>query len=64
MLKKIISGGQTGADKAGLEAALVMKYKTGGFCPKGYLTESGNDISLKKLGLKQVRTPRYEERTI
>jgi hypothetical protein len=64
MLKIIISGGQTGADRAGLEAASVLKFQTGGFCPKGYLTESGKDISLKKFGLKQVRTPKYEERTI
>jgi hypothetical protein len=64
MLKKIISGGQTGADRAGLEAATILKFKTGGFCPKGYLTEYGKDISLKKFGLKQVRTEKYDERTI
>jgi hypothetical protein len=64
MLKKIISGGQTGADRAGLEAATILKFQTGGFCPKGYLTESGKDISLKKFGLKQVRTEKYDERTI
>lgn len=64
MINKIISGGQTGVDRAGLEAAFELKIKTGGFCPKGYLTESGSDLSLKKFGLKQIHTTKYEERTI
>lgn len=64
MLKKIISGGQTGADRAGLEAASILKFRTGGFCPWGFLTESGKDISLKGFGLKQLKTQKYEERTI
>jgi hypothetical protein len=64
MLKKIISGGQTGADRAGLEAASVLMIRTGGFCPKGFMTESGKDISLKKFGLKELNSAKYEERTI
>jgi hypothetical protein len=64
MLKKIISGGQTGADRAGLEAALILNISTGGFCPKGYMTENGKDISLKKFRLKETDTFKYEERTI
>ena len=64
MLKKIISGGQTGADRAGLEAALVLNIPTGGFCPKGYMTENGFDKSLKEFGLKQTDSYKYEERTI
>jgi hypothetical protein len=48
---KIISGGQTGADQAALEAAKNMGFETGGYAPKGYLTEKGNDLSLKEFGL-------------
>ena len=48
---KIISGGQTGADRAALEAARDMGFETGGYAPKGYLTEMGNDLSLKEFGL-------------
>jgi len=64
MLKKIISGGQTGADRAGLEAAYELKISTGGYCPKGYMTENGRDISLKRFKLKETENYKYEERTI
>ena len=64
MIKKIISGGQTGADRAGLEAALILNILTGGYCPKGYMTEKGKDTSLKQFRLKEMDTFKYEERTI
>jgi hypothetical protein len=41
MLKKIISGGQTGVDRAGLDAALKAGIPIGGYCPKGRLAEDG-----------------------
>jgi hypothetical protein len=37
----VISGGQTGADEAGLRAAKVLGYKTGGMMPHGWKTEAG-----------------------
>jgi hypothetical protein len=37
----IISGGQTGADRGGLEAALELGIPHGGFCPKGRRAEDG-----------------------
>jgi hypothetical protein len=40
-LEKIISGGQTGADRAALDAALEAGFPCGGFCPKGRLAEDG-----------------------
>lgn len=43
---KIISGGQTGADRAGLDAARECRLQTGGFAPKYYQTEDGPDYSL------------------
>ena len=38
---KIISGGQTGVDRAALDAALRHGIKSGGWCPTGRLDESG-----------------------
>jgi len=33
MLTKIVSGGQTGADRAGLDAAMETDIPVGGWCP-------------------------------
>jgi len=41
MLKKIISGGQTGADRAALDFAIRHKIPHGGWVPKGRLAEDG-----------------------
>jgi hypothetical protein len=41
MLKKIISGGQTGVDRAGLDAAINAGIPVGGYCPKGRRAEDG-----------------------
>ena len=41
ILKKVISGGQTGVDRAGLDAALAAGFPIGGYCPKGRLAEDG-----------------------
>jgi predicted Rossmann fold nucleotide-binding protein DprA/Smf involved in DNA uptake len=38
---KIISGGQTGVDRAALDAALAAGIALGGWCPKGRLAEDG-----------------------
>jgi hypothetical protein len=40
-LSRIISGGQTGADRAGLDAANEAGFPVGGWCPKGRLAEDG-----------------------
>ena len=40
-LKKIISGGQTGADMAALDFGLRKGVSVGGWCPKGRINESG-----------------------
>lgn len=63
-IEKVISGGQTGADRAGLEAARIAGIKTGGYCPKKYMTENGPDVSLKGFGLVQTKTNDYNERTV
>src|SRR4051812_7853330 len=41
MFEKIISGGQTGADRAALDFALQRHIPHGGWCPKGRLAEDG-----------------------
>ena len=35
LVEKIISGGQTGVDRAALDVALELKILCGGWCPKG-----------------------------
>ena len=40
-ITKIISGGQTGADRAGLDVALLHDFPHGGWCPKGRKAEDG-----------------------
>ena len=62
-LRKIISGGQTGADQAGLWAARALKLEKGGTAPKNWETENGSsEHVLKPLGL--VEGPAgYRERT-
>ena len=41
MLRTIVSGGQTGADRAALDVALERGLQTGGWVPKGRLAEDG-----------------------
>ncbi|MGO9405966.1 MAG: YpsA SLOG family protein, partial [Acidimicrobiales bacterium] len=41
MLEKIISGGQSGADRAGWRAAKAFGVSSGGWMPRGFLTEDG-----------------------
>lgn len=41
MLKKIVSGGQTGVDRAGLDSAINLNIPIGGWCPKGRIDELG-----------------------
>lgn len=41
MIEKVVSGGQTGVDRAGLDAALEVGIAIGGYCPKGRLAEDG-----------------------
>lgn len=40
-IAKIISGGQTGADRGGLDAAIECAVPHGGWCPKGRKSEDG-----------------------
>lgn len=54
MVFKVISGGQTGADRAGLDAARDNGFPTGGSAPKDYWTTDGSCPELKAFGLIEV----------
>ena len=43
---KIISGGQTGADQAGLKVARDLRFKTGGWAPLDFMTSDGSQKKL------------------
>lgn len=64
MIIKLISGGQTGADQAGLLAAQSLDIVTGGWACKGWLTEDGPAPWLADYGLKEFHLPGYDNRTI
>lgn len=50
---KIISGGQTGIDRLGLEVGKELGLETGGTTTPGYYTENGRDESLKDFGVSE-----------
>lgn len=61
MLQGIISGGQTGADRGGLDAAIACGIPHGGWCPKGRKAEDGAIPALYQL--KETVSASYPERT-
>lgn len=63
-LDKIISGGQTGADQAALRAARRLGIATGGWAPRGWLTQAGQKrLLLAGFGLAEHDLPGYPPRT-
>ena len=61
MIKTIISGGQTGADRAALDVALNFNIPHGGWIPKGRKTENGHLPD--KYRLQEMPTDGYPART-
>ena len=59
---KIISGGQTGADRAALDAALQTGTECGGWCPEGRLAEDGTIPP--RYPLSELKGAGYKERTL
>jgi len=59
---KIVSGGQTGVDRAGLEVAIALGIAHGGWCPKGRLAEDGSVPS--RYELVETDSAEYKVRTI
>ena len=61
MFTKIISGGQTGVDRAALDVALQFGLECGGWCPKGRRAADGRLPA--KYPLQETASPAYPERT-
>jgi predicted Rossmann fold nucleotide-binding protein DprA/Smf involved in DNA uptake len=63
MLRKIISGGQTGADQAGLDAAIDVGFPYGGYIPRSRKTEVG-PLSVKYDKMIEIGSSDYRTRTM
>lgn len=61
MIKRIISGGQSGVDRAALDVAIKLDIPHGGWIPKGRLTENGP--LPQNYQLKETSSSNYSERT-
>ena len=61
MVRKIVSGGQTGADRAALDFAMEWNIPHGGWIPKGRLAEDGR--LPEKYRLKEMESADYARRT-
>lgn len=60
-IERIVSGGQTGADRAGLDVAIRHGIPHGGWCPKGRRAETGRIPA--RYRLKETPRPTYVQRT-
>jgi len=58
---RIVSGGQTGVDRAALDVALELGLEHGGWCPRGRLAEDGEIPT--RYGLRETASAEYRVRT-
>jgi hypothetical protein len=63
VVRKIISGGQTGADQAALDVAMDFGISYGGWVPRGRKTENG-PLDPKYVHMKESTSGRYADRTL
>lgn len=61
MITHIVSGGQTGVDRAALDVALRLGVPCGGWCPRGRLAEDGRLSPIYPL--QETDSPDYAVRT-
>jgi hypothetical protein len=61
IFSKIISGGQTGVNRAALDVAIELGLPCGGWCPKGRRAEDGPIDP--KYPLKETKSQEYQVRT-
>ena len=62
LVQRIISGGQTGVDRAALDVAIALGIPCGGWCPKGRMAEDG--VIPAHYPLRETETADYAERTV
>ncbi|MGM0516450.1 MAG: putative molybdenum carrier protein [Pseudomonadota bacterium] len=62
MLERIISGGQTGADRGALDAALARGFPCGGWCPPDRRSEDGEIPA--RYPVEPMASGGYRRRTI
>ncbi len=61
MVQRIVSGGQTGVDRAALDAAIELGIEHGGWCPQGRIAEDG--VISTEYRLQEAESPVYPVRT-
>jgi hypothetical protein len=61
MIGKLVSGGQTGVDRAALDVALDLGIPCGGWCPRGRKAEDGAIPT--RYPLVETRSDDYSQRT-
>jgi predicted Rossmann fold nucleotide-binding protein DprA/Smf involved in DNA uptake len=61
LVRKIVSGGQTGVDRAALDIALALGIPCGGWCPRGRGAEDG--VIPARYPLQETCSHDYAERT-
>jgi hypothetical protein len=60
-LARLVSGGQTGVDRAALDVALECGVRCGGWCPRGRRAEDGRIA--RRYPLRETPSDRYAQRT-
>jgi predicted Rossmann-fold nucleotide-binding protein len=60
-ISKVISGGQSGIDRAALDAAIACRIPIGGWCPRGRRAEDGRIPA--RYSLMETPSRDYRERT-
>ena len=61
LVDRIVSGGQTGVDRAALDSAIAIGIDHGGWCPLGRIAEDGPIPECYLL--KEHPSPKYSDRT-
>jgi hypothetical protein len=60
-VERVVSGGQTGVDRAALDVALEIGIPCGGWCPAGRLAEDG--VIPERYALRETEEASYPQRT-
>ncbi len=61
LIQKVVSGGQTGVDRAALDAAMAAGLPVGGWCPRGRRAADG--VIEARYPLRETPSEDYAERT-